>query len=165
MPEFSSNSSISSETREAVLTLDAFASRTDVKAKLNQAREDVLRKLLADTFQHSSAFGIDLAEFENIPNFLGTLRVAGFRAGFEAQNEVHPNSDQFTLTLAGRGRTIVEVENGFRTDRYGVGYGDSLHSKWHFAPREQFHQHIAGESEIWIVAAFHTAHEVITNYR
>lgn len=165
MPELSTNSSITSEARALVSELDLFANRADVKEKISKAREDVLRVLLADSFQDSAAIGINLSELGDYPAFLGTLRVAAFRDGFQSEDEVHPNSDQFTLSLSGQGSTIVSTENGLRTDRYGDGYGNSLDSKWHVTPREQFHRHIAGDSAIWIVAAFHTARDVVTIYR
>lgn len=165
MPDLSTNSSIKSETLEIVHVLEAFAQRSDVNAKIISAVEDVLHDLQSNTFQDSAAIGVNLSELSDVPCFLGTLRIAGFRAGFKAQNEVHPNSDQFTLSLSGWGSTIVEIGDVKRTDTYGDGKGNNLSGKWHAAPREQFHQHIAGDCGIWIVAAFHTASDVITKYQ
>lgn len=158
------NLSINEDNINKIIELNTFVNRADIKPVLAQASQEIYQDLTNAISPKNTSIELNLLILQNVPAFIKTLRVAGFTPAFVANNEVHPNSDQFTLSLQGHGKTIVETTSGNRIDHYGSGSRDVLSNIWHIAHKNQFHQHIAG-SETWIIAALHTAEQIITNYR
>lgn len=145
--------------------LDAFFNSKMQRDKLLEIANKLLPKISEK--EPYAVQNIKLSELgENLPDLVGSLRVAVFFPNIETKVERHPNSDQFLFSLSGSGETRVYRNKKWKRDCYGdIITPASIKSRWHFVEKNIWHQSVATGETPWILAAIHTAKEVMDEYQ
>ena len=166
MDQTTDNHSITPQARPFVEELNLFASRPDVLRALSQADAEARAKLRQEPNLAAAFAAVDPSSLGcALPAAIGSIRVFVTRGIGGSGFERHANSTQYLLALDGAIETHVQTTDGWRIDRYGKGNPAVLENRWHVLSPGVWHKSAALEERDWSVVAFHSARDVIDEYR
>ncbi len=159
------NASITPEIRSTIENLEQFFSQPTVLEQLTKTANILLPQISVENPYAFKNIAINILD-KNIPEVVGSIRIAVFFPGAKTKIERHPNSKQYLLSILGSGITRVLRDQVWEDDSYGDTLRNSLlETKWHFVEQNIWHQSIALENKPWLLAAIHTATDVEDQYQ
>jgi len=158
------NRSITAEVRPILQELEAYFSQAAVLQLLKERGAPLFGQI--SVAQPYAVTDIPLIALpKEIPEIIGSIRIAAFFPNVQTKIERHPNSQQLLWSLAGQGITKVFRNDVWEQDSYGKGIENTQEaSTWHFVAKNTWHQSIGTGTTPWLLVAIHTANDVMDEY-
>lgn len=147
--------------RKIAQHLDNLVRLPSVRSAIQIATDEVEAELLRDSSLKGASRPIPLSVFgPKVPAGVKSCRLFTLRADTLFDREMHPNSTQYVLSLAGSGRICVRESRGtWKADLLDSELGSALEQRWHSVQAGCWHQPVSTGGKSWTVLAFHSASE------
>jgi hypothetical protein len=147
--------------RKIAQHLDDLVRLPSVRSAIQIATVEVQAELLRDASLKAASRPIPLSVFgPKVPAGVKSCRLFTLRANTPFDREMHPNSTQYILSLAGSGEIRVrQSRDTWKADRLGSESDSSLEQRWHSVQAGCWHQPVATGAKSWTVLGFHSASE------
>jgi hypothetical protein len=147
--------------RKIAQHLDDLVRRPSVRSAIQIATDEVEAELFHDASLKAASRPIPLNVFgPKVPAGVKSCRLFTLRADTPFDREMHPNSTQYVLSLAGSGEIRVrQLRDTWKADRLGSESDSTLEHRWHSVQAGCWHQPVSIGGKSWTVLAFHSASE------
>jgi hypothetical protein len=148
-------------TRKIAQHLDELVRLPPVRSAIQIATDEVEAELLRDGSLKAASRPIPLSVFgTKVPAGVKSCRLFTLRADTPFDREMHPNSTQYVLSLAGSGEIRVRQScNTWKADRLDSESDSTFEQRWHSVQAGCWHQPVSIGGKSWTVLAFHSASE------
>jgi hypothetical protein len=141
--------------------LDNLVRLPSVRSAIQIATDEVEAELLRDSSLKDASRPIPLSLFgSKVPSGVKSCRLFTLRENTAFDREMHPNSNQYVLSLAGSGEIHVrQSRDTWKADRLDSEAESTLEQRWHSVQAGCWHQPVSTGGKSWTVLAFHSASE------
>ena len=144
-----------------IAALEAWLSRPNVKAIVDGTTTELLR-LFAQTPERAS-MAMPIPQAPDLPEVAKSFRLFALRPKANYPFERHPNSHQWVRSLQGQGTIELKQTSGDSLF-HRLSASEQLLKRWSSVSGNTWHRPQAAGEEVWLVATFHSAANVMDEY-
>ena len=144
-----------------IAALEAWLSRPNVKAIVDVTTTELLR-LFAQTPDRAS-MAMPIPQVPELPEAVKSFRQFALRPKANYPFERHPNSHQWVRSLRGQGTIEIKQTSGDSLFHH-LSASEQPLKQWSSLPANTWHRPQATGEEVWLVATFHSAANVMDEY-
>ena len=149
------------EQETAISALEAWLSQPQVKALVDSASTELLQDFAQTPDRISMAMPIE--QISNLPEAAKSFRLFALRPKSNYPFERHSNSHQWVRSLQGQGTIEIKQSSGDSIFHH-LSEKEPLLKKWSSLPADTWHRPQATGEDVWLVATFHSAENVMDEY-
>jgi hypothetical protein len=145
----------------SIAALEVWLSLSHVKTMVDRAAKELLQDFAQYPDRISMAMPVPKAP--NLPESAKSFRLFVLRPNAKYPFERHSNSHQWVRSLQGQGTIEIKQPSGDSIFHH-LSDGEPPLRRWSSLPADTWHRPRATGEDVWLVATFHSAANVMDEY-